>query len=118
MVREVDEPVVLIELGIERSESFVDVAIGVEEWPAGVVLTAAVALVLAALTWSGTTQYRLNPGESGFINLILAGDWTRTGTNTACVESATMSGKAASRAICGSPAVIPYENFMQGPKAP
>ena len=69
-------------------------------------------------SWSGTTQYRLNPGESGFINLILAGDWTRTGTNTACVESATMSGKAASRAICGSPAVIPHEHFMQGHQAP
>lgn len=69
-------------------------------------------------TWSGTTQYRLDPGNSGFINLILAGDWTRTGTNTACVESATMSGKAASRAICGSPAVIPYEHFMQGHQAP
>ena len=69
-------------------------------------------------TWSGTTQYRLNPGESGFINLVLAGDWTRTGTNTACVESATMSGKAASRAICGSPAVIPHEHFMQGHQAP
>jgi uncharacterized protein with NAD-binding domain and iron-sulfur cluster len=65
-------------------------------------------------TWSGTTQYRLRPGDSGFVNLTLAGDWTRTGTNTACVESATMSGKAASRAICGSPADIPYLNFMQG----
>ncbi len=69
-------------------------------------------------TWSGTTQYRLKPGDSGFINLILAGDWTRTGTNTACVESATMSGKAASRAICGSPAVIPHEHFMQGSNRP
>lgn len=69
-------------------------------------------------TWSGTTEYRLKPGDSGFVNLILAGDWTRTGTNTACVESATMSGKAAARAICGSPAVIPYENFMQGGQWP
>ena len=69
-------------------------------------------------TWSGTTQYRRWPGDSGFINLILAGDWTRTGTNTACVESATMSGKAASRAICGSPAVIPHLTFMQGADAP
>ncbi len=64
-------------------------------------------------SWCGTTQYRLHPGKSGFINLVLAGDWTRTGTNTACVESAVMSGKAASRAICGSPAHIPGEHFMQ-----
>lgn len=64
-------------------------------------------------TWSGTTQYRLYPNESGFINLTLTGDWIRTGLNTAGVESTVMSGKAASRAICGSPQVIPWEHFMQ-----
>ncbi len=64
-------------------------------------------------TWSGTTQYRLRAEGAGFMNLTLAGDWTRTGTNTACVESAVMSGMAASRAICGEPKYIPGEHFMQ-----
>lgn len=64
-------------------------------------------------TWSGTTQYRLHAGDSDFVNLVLTGDWVRTSTNTAGVDSAVISGKMASRAICGSPEHIPGEHFMQ-----
>jgi uncharacterized protein with NAD-binding domain and iron-sulfur cluster len=64
---------------------------------------------------AGTTRYRLWSHESGFDNLYLAGDWIRTGINAACVEGAVMSGMQASRAICGSPAVIVGEDFF-GPK--
>jgi uncharacterized protein with NAD-binding domain and iron-sulfur cluster len=61
----------------------------------------------------GTTRRRLGPDESGFANLVLAGDWTKNGVNTACVEAAVMSGMAASRALCGSPQVIVGEKFFR-----
>lgn len=66
------------------------------------------------LTTKGSTRYRLHPGQSGYANLTLAGDWTYSGLNYGCVESAVMSGMAASRAICGAPEIIFGENF---PKA-
>jgi uncharacterized protein with NAD-binding domain and iron-sulfur cluster len=67
----------------------------------------------------GTTKRRLGPDESGFANLVLAGDWTKNGVNTACVEAAVMSGMAASRALCGSPQTIVGENFFRnGNEAP
>ena len=49
----------------------------------------------------GAIQYRLKPGESGFSNLFLAGDWTYTPLNSGCVEAATMSGMKAAQAIAG-----------------
>jgi uncharacterized protein with NAD-binding domain and iron-sulfur cluster len=57
---------------------------------------------------------RLAPDGSGFANLVLAGDWTRTAINAGCVEAAVMSGMAASRALCGLPAAIHGEHFLQG----
>lgn len=53
-----------------------------------------------------STFYRLKPGDSGFSNVILAGDWTYNAVNAGCVEAAVTSGMAASRAICGVPAEI------------
>jgi uncharacterized protein with NAD-binding domain and iron-sulfur cluster len=50
----------------------------------------------------GTDRYRLAPGESGYQNLALAGDWTDTGFNAGCVEAATMSGLLAAQAVIGS----------------
>ncbi|MFZ5475404.1 MAG: NAD(P)-binding protein [Myxococcota bacterium] len=44
------------------------------------------------LTLPGSTKHRLGPGESGFVNLVLAGDWTRTAVNGGCVEAAVTSG--------------------------
>jgi uncharacterized protein with NAD-binding domain and iron-sulfur cluster len=61
----------------------------------------------------GTTRLRLGADESGFANLVLAGDWTKNGMNTACVEGAVMSGMAASRALCGSPDRIVGEDFLR-----
>ncbi|AXQ31352.1 hypothetical protein D0B54_22875 [Solimonas sp. K1W22B-7] len=60
-------------------------------------------------------QRRLPPDRSGFRNLKLAGDWTRTSINAGCVEAAVMSGMAASRAICGWPAKICNEFFLTNP---
>ena len=59
-------------------------------------------------------RLRMDPANSGFVNLVLAGDWTRTAINAGCVEAAVMSGMAASRALCGFPAKIAGEDFMQG----
>jgi uncharacterized protein with NAD-binding domain and iron-sulfur cluster len=55
------------------------------------------------LSLPGSTQYRLAPGDSGFANLYLAGDWTLTALNCGCVEAAVMSGLMASQAMCGYP---------------
>ena len=47
----------------------------------------------------GTDQYRLQPGASGFRNLVVAGDWTDNGLNAGCVEGATRSGQLAAEAV-------------------
>ncbi|WP_269800237.1 NAD(P)-binding protein [Novosphingobium kunmingense] len=66
---------------------------------------------LYVLSCRKTTQYRLHSGDTGYINLVFAGDWTRTGLNYGCVEAAVMSGMEASRAICGAPKIIFGENY-------
>jgi uncharacterized protein with NAD-binding domain and iron-sulfur cluster len=49
----------------------------------------------------GTERYRLRPDESGYDNLILAGDWTDSGMNAGCIEAAVMSGLEAANALLG-----------------
>ncbi len=63
-----------------------------------------------------TARYRLRPGQSGFRNLYLAGDWTKTGLDLGCIESAVMSGMIASRAISGSPERVIGEQDPTLPK--
>ena len=58
------------------------------------------------LTPKGSVEHRLKADESGYDNLILAGDWIRTGLDAGCVEAAAMSGMQASRAISGFPKEI------------
>ena len=65
------------------------------------------------LSLPGTAKFRLHPGDSGYGNLVLAGDWTRCGLNSGCVEAATISGMLASHAICKFPAeddIVGYED--------
>lgn len=47
----------------------------------------------------GTTKYRLRPAQSGYGNLVLAGDWTRTSLSFGAVEGAVISGIGAANAI-------------------
>jgi len=47
----------------------------------------------------GTNRYRLRPDESGYENLVLAGDWTLTSLSIGCLEAATLSGNRAAAAI-------------------
>ena len=49
----------------------------------------------------GTDRYRLRPDESGYDNLVLAGDWTDSGINAGCIESAVMSGLQAANTLLG-----------------
>lgn len=63
------------------------------------------------LSVKGSTPYRIRPDDTGYDNLVCAGDWTRNGLNYGCVEGATMSGMAAARRICGYPQVIFGEHY-------
>ena len=54
----------------------------------------------------GSTKYRLRPDQSGFENLYLTGDWTKTRLNLGCIEATVMSGMQVSQAISGYPTKI------------
>ncbi|MGH3560286.1 MAG: FAD-dependent oxidoreductase, partial [Mycobacterium sp.] len=49
----------------------------------------------------GTERYRLRPDESGYDNLVLAGDWTDSGMNVGCIEAAVLSGLEAANVLLG-----------------
>lgn len=51
------------------------------------------------LSLPGTIEHRLAPDESGFDNLVLAGDWTRNVIDGGSVEGAVSSGIAAADAL-------------------
>ncbi|MBM4361360.1 MAG: NAD(P)-binding protein [Deltaproteobacteria bacterium] len=51
----------------------------------------------------GTGRNRISPLDRTFDNLTLAGDWTASGLDTGCVESAVMSGLLAAHSLTGSP---------------
>lgn len=47
----------------------------------------------------GTGRFRIAPGDTGFDNLVVAGDWTACGFDAGCLEAATRSGVLAARAV-------------------
>jgi uncharacterized protein with NAD-binding domain and iron-sulfur cluster len=49
----------------------------------------------------GSNRYRLRPDESGYDNLVLAGDWTDSGLNAGCIEAAVRSGLQAANSVIG-----------------
>ena len=53
----------------------------------------------------GSSKYRLSPLDMTFDNLTIAGDWTATGLDTGCIESAVISGRLAAHAISQRPAL-------------
>jgi uncharacterized protein with NAD-binding domain and iron-sulfur cluster len=65
------------------------------------------------LSAAGSTKYRLLADESGFENLVLAGEGTRHGFNTTTIEGAVMSGAAASQVICGEPKTVIGYDFLR-----
>jgi uncharacterized protein with NAD-binding domain and iron-sulfur cluster len=50
-----------------------------------------------------TDRHRLRVDESGFGNLVLAGDWTNCGLNAGCIEAAVLSGLQAANTVLGRP---------------
>ena len=65
----------------------------------------------------GSAETRLRADQSGFDNLVLAGDWTATGINAGCVEAAVMSGLRAASGITGIKPVIVGEQEVEAPPA-
>jgi uncharacterized protein with NAD-binding domain and iron-sulfur cluster len=57
------------------------------------------------LSLPGSIRYRLSPLDMTFDNLTIAGDWTATGLDTGCIESAVMSGLLAAHAISRQPSL-------------
>jgi len=49
----------------------------------------------------GSGRYQLRPDESGYDNLVLAGDWTDCGMNAGCIEAAVRSGLQAANVLLG-----------------
>ncbi len=47
----------------------------------------------------GSTRHRLAADESGYRNLFLCGDWTRTRIDSGSVEAATLSAIACAAAV-------------------
>jgi uncharacterized protein with NAD-binding domain and iron-sulfur cluster len=58
-----------------------------------------------SLSTPGSIQHRISPLQVDFDNLTVCGDWTRSGLDSGCVESAVMSGLLAAHALSGSPAL-------------
>ncbi len=58
-------------------------------------------------THTGTPQFRLWPNASGLENVVLAGDWTRSGIDGGCMEAAVASGRLAADALTGRKRKIP-----------
>jgi uncharacterized protein with NAD-binding domain and iron-sulfur cluster len=52
-------------------------------------------------TPAGSVDARLDPDQSGFENLVMAGDWTHNGIDGGCVEAAVVSGERAAEALIG-----------------
>jgi uncharacterized protein with NAD-binding domain and iron-sulfur cluster len=57
------------------------------------------------LSLPGSIEYRVSPLDMSFDNLTIAGDWTASGLDSGCIESAVMSGLLASHAISKRPAL-------------
>lgn len=55
------------------------------------------------LSLPGSDKYRLRTDESGYENLVLAGDWIDCGLNAGCLEAAVMAGLQAANALVGQP---------------
>ena len=62
------------------------------------------------LSVAGSSQYRLATNGTLFSNLLITGDWIKTGVNAGCVEAAVMAGMQTSRAVCGYPQHISGEH--------
>jgi uncharacterized protein with NAD-binding domain and iron-sulfur cluster len=51
------------------------------------------------LSLPGSSQYRIQPDDTGWRNLYAVGDWTACHINAGCVEGAVISAMIAANAI-------------------
>jgi uncharacterized protein with NAD-binding domain and iron-sulfur cluster len=51
------------------------------------------------LSLPGSSQYRIQPDDTGLRNLYAVGDWTACHINAGCVEGAVISAMVAANAI-------------------
>jgi len=61
----------------------------------------------------GSPKYRISPLDMTFDNLTIAGDWTASGLDSGCIESAVISGLLAAHAISGKPelrSIVGYDH--------
>jgi hypothetical protein len=63
----------------------------------------------------GSTAHRRLPWDTGYENLLIAGDWTYNGLNVGCVEAAVMSGRLASHGITRFPDTQDIIGYFRGP---
>jgi hypothetical protein len=56
---------------------------------------------LYVMSAAGSSASRIKANETGFSNLVIAGDWIDNGFNAGCVEAAVMSGLQAANAVLG-----------------
>lgn len=61
------------------------------------------------LSVPGDTRVRLRPDDSGYANLVLAGDWTLNALSAGCLEATAMSGIMAATAVDGHQRAIAYD---------
>jgi uncharacterized protein with NAD-binding domain and iron-sulfur cluster len=64
------------------------------------------------LSIPGTQSVRRKAQDSGFKGLVITGTWIDTGLNVSAVETATMSGLQAARAISGYPQTVAGETDL------
>ena len=60
----------------------------------------------------GSDKYRLRPDESGYDNLVLAGDWTDCGMNAGCIEAAVVVGSAGGQRTSRPRPVLPGSRLL------
>lgn len=62
----------------------------------------------------GSQRFRLRVDESGYENLVLAGDWTNCGLNAGCIEAAVLSGLEAANTVLGRPLMTDISGSWYG----
>ena len=61
------------------------------------------------LALPGQTKTHIPAHDTGYTNLVVAGDWTRNGVHAACFEGAVQSGIRAARAVSARPELYPIK---------
>lgn len=61
---------------------------------------------------ANTASVRLQPGQTGFDNLSIAGEWADSGVNISSIEATVITGMRVSRALTGQPQRIAGEKDL------